>query len=431
MNSKRFVVLDLGTSDIKCGCVEASGAVVFRHKRRFPLIRNGNTWEIDFEAFREISGNLVRECLTKMASQRTEAEALLVTSQAQTFAPVDADFRPLRRGLVWLDERAAKEAAELDKSLPDFSAAAGFARPAAAQHVSKLLWLKRHEPTIFRAARAFPLLNEFFVYKLTGQFFSDSTNFGMGGVYDLRQNGLNRKVLRILELSESHFPNVVPAATRGELISRQIREQWGLSKRFPVFLCGNDQGASARGAGVRRAGDVALNLGTAMVLYTVTDSLVTALTDAQISGKHPVGDDYFLLNFEPDFGLKMRRLKEVFFPNGTYDDLYRTYFQFNGNEMQKARVDESDWQNLTGTEARRLCAGEIHSFVRKLKAHLERIKKTAPVHRIFLSGGMTRSPLLVKIVTDVLQQPVHLRQQAEAGLMGAVQIFLDQKSKRA
>ncbi len=309
--SKIYLVLDIGTSFIKCGCVDSNFNIIAQHQREFPMIQKQNVYEIDFDSFYNTVSELIKECLTDEGINRFEVEALLITSQAQTFTAVDKNFQPLCNGIVWLDERAEKEATNLKNQLDGFSKVSGFKNPLTSLYISKLLWLKKNEPDVYKKAKAFPLINEYLVYKLTGEFYSDSTSFGMSGMYDFSRNSINTELLTILDLTEDFFPKIEKAAAKGELISEKMQREWKLNYRFPIFLCGNDQGASACGAGLKEPGDVSINFGTAMVFYTITNSLITELTEDQIAGKHPVGNYFFLLNVESDFGIQIRQLKNT------------------------------------------------------------------------------------------------------------------------
>ncbi len=428
---KIFLVLDIGTSTIKCGCIEPDSRILAQHHRRFPMKPDQNLFESDFDQVFETTSDLLKACLAEDGVRRSGVDALLITSQAQTFAPVDAGFQPLRPGIVWLDERAGEEAEILERHVPDFAAAAGFARPLPALYASKLLWLKRNEPDIFQKARAFPLIHEYLAYHLTGHFYSDSTNFGMGGVFDFRRKDLNPEILAILGLTPKAFPKIERAATRGERISNKIQQKWGWPARFPVFLCGNDQGASACGAGLRQPGDVALTFGTALVLYTVTQSLVTNLNDNQIAGKHPIGKDYFLLTFESDFGVQLRRLKEQFFSRKGYDALFHTFWEYPNAEPRRLPADSRNWSDLSAEEGARLSAGVIRYYLTRLQNHLNRIQGTGAINNLFLSGGMTESPVWLDILRDVLSRPLAVHNRTDSGLFGAVTIYLNNQKKTA
>jgi sugar (pentulose or hexulose) kinase len=431
LSEKIYLVLDIGTSDIKCGCIDSNYNILAQHHCKFPMVQNQDTIEIDFDLFFNTTSDLLMECLTDQVVKRSTVEALLITSQAQTFAPVDADFSPIYKGIVWLDERADKEAAYLKQQLPDFCKTAGFYRPLPSLYVSKLLWLKQNEPAVFKKARAFPLINEYLVYRLTGAFYSDSTSFGMGGMYDYRRNAINRELLQILGLTKDSFPKIEKAIFRGEMISQQIQREWTLDYRFPCFLSGNDQGASACGAGLKEPGNVNINFGTAMVFYTISDTLTTNLTEEQIAGKHPVGEDYFLLNVESDFGMQMSRLKENFFKLGTYDQFFHTYNQYPDVD-EKIPLYEDDYQNIISpADSHRLCAGMIKYYLNRLRTHLTQIRKSVHLKNITLSGGMLFSEVWLEILRNTINQPFTINNRTNAGLIGALHIFLDNKMEKS
>lgn len=423
-----YLVLDIGTSDLKCACVDSQYNVVTQYKSAFPMEENGRHYEIDFELFFDRANDLLSKCLSDKKVRYSKVEALLVTSQAQTFAPVNVDFQPLCRGIVWLDERATHEATLLNGQLPDFSQTAGFNRPLPSQYVSKLLWLKQNEPAVFEEARAFPLINEYLIYRLTGEFYSDSTSFGMSGMYDFRQNVINKRIMQILDLTEDAFPEIERAVMRGELICQQIQREWKLNYRFPVFLCGNDQGASACGAGLKQVGDVSINFGTAMVFYAITESLAEKLKKDQIAGKHPVGCNYFLLNCESDFGIQIRRLKDRFFQNEEYDKLFKTYIEYPDIDEQMPFPEDTDLNFVSRAELCQFCAGVIKYYLNRFQFHLAQIQDSVQSKNITMSGGMMLSEVWLDILRRILDQPFTVNNRANAGLIGAVYIYLSNKN---
>jgi sugar (pentulose or hexulose) kinase len=422
--SGTYMVLDIGSSLIKCGCIDHEDHLIVRHEREFPMVHERNSYEIDFKHFFRVVSDLLKETLQNRLIRQSGVKALLITSQAQTFVAVDETFSPLHRGIVWLDERAEVEAALLKDYLPGFIESAGFAAPLSSMYLSKLLWLKKHEPELFDVARAFPLINEYLAFKLTGEFYSDSTGFGMGGLYDLRDNSLNDKLLKLLDLEKGHFPEVDHATAKGVMISPQIMQEWKLDYQFPVFLCGNDQSASAVGAGLRQPGDLNINFGSAMVLYTVTASLTSHVSVGEIAGKHPVGDDFFLLIFESNFGLQMRSMKESFFPLETYDRLYQTFMNYPEVRALDPLSIPDNLDKASKQEIDRVCAGIIQHYLSRLKEYLARMQRLHRLNRVFISGGMSKSEVWLDILSKHFALPLVVNNRADAGLFGARDIYL-------
>jgi len=430
LKEKIFLVVDIGTSYIKCGCIDSEYNIIAQYQREFPMDRKESTFEIDFDLFFNTTNNLISECMADQKLKRSTIEALLITSQAQTFTAVDADFSPLRKGIVWLDERAENEATFLKRELHDFAKVAGFQQPFTSLYVSKLLWLKQNEPDIFKKAKLFPLINEFLVYKLTDEFYSDNTSFGMSGMYDFRKNSINPELLSILGLTEDFFPKIEKAAAKGELISEKMQQKWKLNYRFPIFLCGNDQGASACSAGLKEPGDVNINFGTAMVFYTVTNSLIEELSEEQIAGKHPVGNYFFLLNVESDFGIQIRQLKNKYFEHGSYDELFQTFNQFPNVEEQIPPSQDIDLNFDSNNDEHQFCAGIIKYYLTRFKSHFSEIQEVTDLKNIFLSGGMTQSEVWLSILQETLNIPVTVKNRANAGLLGALNIYMNRKNRR-
>ncbi len=423
MNKGVFIVLDIGTSNIKCACVNSDRVVLVANQREFPMKQNKHRFEVDFEVFLNIAKELIGQCIADNAIQNTTIEALLITSQANTFAPVDATFSPLTKGIVWLDERAEKEAEYLSKKFSKYSETAGFISPLSSLYVSKLLWLKRNTPKVFKNARFFPLINEFLVYKLTNQFYADTTSFGMSGMYDFQKNEINKELLQILNLTNENFPLIENAAKKSALISKEVMQEWKMTKRFPVLLCGNDQSASASGAGLKKVGDLNINFGSAMVLFSITKNLVNDLGVSQIAGKYPIGDKYFLLSYESDFGLKIRSLKEQFFKNGSYDQLFQTYLDYPKTEIISTNlpIDNLIFENVK--DGYSYSASIISYYIHQLKKHIETISKQVKINTVFLSGGMTNSAVWIEIIKKELKQTIVIDNQANAGLLGAINIY--------
>jgi sugar (pentulose or hexulose) kinase len=292
-----------------------------------------------------------------------------------------------------------------------------------------LLWLKQNKPSVFKKARAFPLINEYFIKRLTGKFYSDMTGFGMSGIYNYRQNRINKKIMQILDLNEDMFPKVDRACMRGELISRQVQQEWGLDYRFPVFLCGNDQGASACGAGLKKVGDVSINFGSAMVFYAVTKSFTKIMNSYQIAGKHPVGKSYFLLNYDSDFGIQIRRLKEKYYPTEDYNRIFKTYLDHPDIDEHFLLAEDVLPSFPSQKDLDRYCAGIITYHLNRFQFHLKQTKEYVHLKKIMISGGMALSDMWLEILQRRINLPFTVNNRVNAGLIGAVYIYLQNKNR--
>lgn len=427
MDREIYIVLDIGTSSIKCGCLAPDTDVLTEKQEKFPMVQSGDSYEIDFTVLFDLVKGLVFQCLMEKNVQNKKVGALLVTSQANTFVPVDHDFEPLRNGIVWLDGRARNEADHLNEQLSGYAKYSGFGEALPGLFASKLLWLKRNEPTVFERAKYFPLINEYLVYKLTHEFYTDITSFGMGGMYDFVRKDINGKLLQLLELTGDNFPKMENAAEKGALISKEIAGEWEIPYRFPVYLCGNDQCASASGSGLKNTGDITINFGSAMVLFSLAKNFPTDLGPNQIAGKYPISDYYFLLSHEPDFGIVIRDLKEKFFKETSYDRFFQTYVDHPEVEVKIPHLSVDGLEFGTIEEVDKFCAGIIKYYMVQLKGHIFGMAQKVNIDHIYLSGAMAKSTVWLHIINKEVGRTIIINNQENAGLVGALNIHLSKK----
>ena len=76
-------------------------------------------------------------------------------------------------------------------------------------------------------------------------------------------------------------------------------------------------------------------------------------------------------------------------------------------------------------DIQKYCAGIIKYFILRLKVHFDQICQVVTLNEITISGGITKSRVWLKILEDVLKQPSTINNREDAGLFGAVEIYLN------
>lgn len=150
--------VDSGTQGTKVLIVEAAtGAVVGRGAAPHRMVEglrpgeNEQSPSVWVEAF----DKALREALGVAEVKRADIAALGVSGQQHGFVPVDKDGRPIRPAKLWNDTSTVAETEELIAALGGSGAwveklglglAVGFT-------ASKILWLKKHEPSNYARDR--------------------------------------------------------------------------------------------------------------------------------------------------------------------------------------------------------------------------------------------------------------------------------------
>lgn len=100
--------------------------------------------------------------------------ALSVDGQGHGLVALDRSRRVIRPAKLWNDTTSAAEAAELvDRLGPEAWARRTGSVPTAAFTVTKLLWLRRHEPESFDRLATALLPADWLVFRLTDAFRTD------------------------------------------------------------------------------------------------------------------------------------------------------------------------------------------------------------------------------------------------------------------
>ena len=187
--------------------------------------------------------------------------------------PCDAHLTPLRPAILYgIDTRASAEVDELNERLgADTILARGGSRLSSQALGPKLLWLRRHEPEVWRKAQGWFMASSFIVARLTGEYILDHHSASQcDPLYDLDASSW------ALDWIDQIAPGVplprltYPAEVVG-VVTSTASEATGIPRGTPVISGTIDSWAEAFSVGVRRPGDVMLSYGSTMFVIHVVE----------------------------------------------------------------------------------------------------------------------------------------------------------------
>src|SRR5262245_53848560 len=153
-----ILAFDLGTTALKCALHDLDGTVIAKASEEYQLITpNADSVEMDVETYWQAFKYAVARVLQESRVEPTEIKALGISAQGETLILVDHDGKPLRRAIVWLDNRAQHEADQLGERFGHRPAyeITGQVKLVPTWPASKILWLRKHEPEIFEELENF------------------------------------------------------------------------------------------------------------------------------------------------------------------------------------------------------------------------------------------------------------------------------------
>ena len=178
---------DVGTSGTKSVLFTLSGKPVASSTFEYPLYQPQNGYaEQDPRDYAEAAFSSIREVIRKSGVSPDAVLSVGLSGQMHGLVLLDEKNEPLRRAIIWCDQRTGAECEEITRIVGRDRLIAVTANPAITGFTaSKIRWVQNHEPEIYAKARKILLPKDYVRFALTGEFYTDySDASGMQLLYE-------------------------------------------------------------------------------------------------------------------------------------------------------------------------------------------------------------------------------------------------------
>ena len=160
--AKNLLGVDFGTTALKACLFDENGNILASESAQYKLITKGEFIEFAAEDFYKVFIDTVGKITSKF-----KVDALAIDTQGETMVVLDKSGNPLMNAIIWLDNRAAKQAEKMEKTfgLEKIYNLTGQAEIPAGYPAPKIEWLKDNAPEIFNKADKFLLLEDYIIYR--------------------------------------------------------------------------------------------------------------------------------------------------------------------------------------------------------------------------------------------------------------------------
>jgi xylulokinase len=315
MDSTYLIGLDAGTTSVKGLLISLDGSSETVVRKEYSLEYIGSRMvELDPEVYWQATVRIIGQLLAKSGVRPEQVKALAFSSQGETLIAVDRAGRPLRKAIIWLDNRSEKEARAIEDHFGKQAVLEKTGQPEIIPMwpATRILWLGDHEPVIFKQTAKFLLVEDYLVACLTGQYNCAESMASSTLYFDIREKEWWGDMLDFLHISPDHLPRVVPSGTPVGTISKAAASVTGLTPGTIVVTGAYDHPAGAIGAGNIREGMVSETTGTAMAMCVTLDGPVIDSSLNLPCQCHAVPGKYLLLPYGQTAGLVLRWFRDVF-----------------------------------------------------------------------------------------------------------------------
>ncbi|MCU0909547.1 MAG: xylulokinase [Rhodobacteraceae bacterium] len=284
--------IDLGTSGIKVVLFEGLARPLAEAKRAVAVSRPRVGWaEQDPDLWVEATFACLDDIAAAVPGHMGAVEGIGLSGQMLAALLLDADLRPVRPAMLWNDQRALAECADLLARVPDIGQRTNGA-PDPGITAPKLIWLARHEPDVLARARMLMLTKDYVRLALTGQVATEPTDAGGTQLFDVGRGAWDGALCAAAGWDPAHLPPVVAPWDAAGGLRPALAARWGMRPGLPVAAGAGDNMASTLGAGAARPGDGVLTVGTSGVACLVDAAFHPAPQHAVLTSAHAAPETF-------------------------------------------------------------------------------------------------------------------------------------------
>ena len=251
---KYLLAHDLGTSGNKATLYTTDGNLVKSKVYAYDThYFNGNWVEQDPEDWWKAVCSTTNDILADIEAK--EVAAISFSGQMMGCLCVDKNGVPLKKSIIWADQRAVKEADFIREKISEdrFYRITGH-RISPSYSIEKLLWVKNNEPEIYE--NTYKILNskDYIIFKLTGEFVTDYSDATGTCILDLNELKWSDEIISLTGINGDKLPTLRESTYVLGGVTQQAAEQTGLAVGTPVVCGGGDGMCAAVGAGCIKEG---------------------------------------------------------------------------------------------------------------------------------------------------------------------------------
>ena len=408
---------DLGTSGDKATLFTTDGRLIRSYTASYDVhFFNGNYAEQDPENWWDAVCEATRAVLE--GEDENKVAAMSFSAQMQGCLPVDKHVRPLRNSMIWADQRAVKEAKHLEKELgADRIYRITGHRVSASYSIEKLMWLKKHEPEVYKKTYKMLQAKDYIIQRATGNFVTDYSDASGTQALNLRKLEWSDEILKAADIDKDKLPELKKSTDVAGYIQERVAGEIGLPAGTPVVCGGGDGPVSAVGAACIRDGEFYLTFGTsAWIGGTTTEPFIdedkTVFCFAHvIPGKYmpcgtmqAAGSSYSYIRHALCDDMPYEKLNALIekSPAGAENLIFLPYLLGERSPRWNPNTSAAFLGIKPEHEKKDYVRAVIEGIAMNMELILKAYRKQAKIETMNLTGGGAKGQIVAQILADVL-----------------------------
>lgn len=439
--------VDLGTSGTKTVLFDKQGRAIASASREYPLDQPRNGWaEQDPECWWQAARETIRQVIGESGVAPAQIRGLGISGQMHGLVLLDENGQVLRKAILWCDGRTQQECDEITRIVGRERLIRITANPALTGFTAgKILWVRRHEPEIWKQVRHILLPKDYVRFRLTGEYGSEMSDASGTNLLDVPRRCWSGAMLDALDLDATLLPPLMESSDAAGTVTSRAAEEAGLQPGTVVAAGAGDNAAAAVGTGVVTAGKAFATIGTSGVVFAHADQVQIDPKGRVHTFCAAVPGAYTVMSCTLAAGLSLKWFRDQFCqaecqtaaqmgedpytlmsqeaaqsPIGANRLVYLPYLMGERSPLLDADA-RGAFIGLSGIHTRRdLLRAVMEGVIYSMRQNLEVLRGMgiAPAEMRACGGG-ARSPFWRQMMADVFALPVRTVKNTEGPALGA------------
>ncbi len=430
--------IDVSTTATKAIVVDESGRVTGVGAAEYPFDVPRPLWsEQSPKLWWDGAQRAIRGAVADAHIAPEQVVAIGLTGQMHGLVILDSADRVLRPAILWNDQRTAAECDLIRQAvgperliaITGNDALPGFTAP-------KLVWVREHEPEIWRQIAHVLLPKDFVRLRLTGDHAVDKADGSGTIMFDLARRDWSPEIADALEVDRRWLPPTFEGPAITGSISEAAAAVTGLRAGTAVVAGGGDQSANAVGVGAIEPGVVALSLGTSGVVFASTDRPLYEPAGRVHAFCHAVPERWHMMSVMLSAAGSLRWFRDALAPGVPFGELvdaaaeappgsagllFAPYLSGERSPYPDPNARGAFVGLTLAHDRRHMTRAVLEGVAYGLRDGLEIMVAagTPAPRRVLASGGGLASPLWRQILADILRADIAIPATTEGAAYGA------------
>lgn len=424
---KLLLGIDYGTGGCKVTVIGEDGSFVADASTEFATYHDHPGWSEQEPAdwWTSLAASLKK--LQAKGVNLADIAALALDGSTHNAVLMDADHHPLRRTIMWTDQRATAECEQLRAGWGERIFRTAYQMPAPTWTLPQLMWLKTHEPEVLARTEHVLFVKDYVRYLLTGHAATDYIEAQGTLMWDMAASRWADDLVDLAGVKRSAMPAIIRPTDVVGSVTPEASAFTGLPAGVPVVCGSSDSAVEDYGAGAVEPGDLILKLATAGNVNSMTAAAHPH--PKTLTYSHIVPGMWYSVSATNAAALCMRWLRDTWHfadfaeidaeavtsPVGSNGVMFHPYLQGERCPYWDANLRASFTGISISATRGDFCRALMEGVAFSLRDCYRTLEEMAlPVKRIFLIGGGAKSKLWSEIVANVFDCAVQVPTPADA-----------------